>query len=133
MADSGSASCRAVSQVERSRGTTSRAIADAGGVDHGDDLFFRYVMSCQLSAPHLMELLDKKSREFRQIPNISYTNETLVRSGFLGVSPNKPNLAISIELLEIYRQLRRVCPRFSFDALARALCHIHHVRISLYY
>ena len=80
-----------------------------------------------------MELLDKKSREFRQIPNISYTNETLVRSGFLGVSPDKPNLAISIELLEIYWQLRCVCPRFSFDALARALCHIHHVRISLYY
>jgi hypothetical protein len=42
-------------------------------------------------------------------------------------------LAISIELLEIYRQLRRVCPRFSLDALGRALCHIHHVRISLYY
>ena len=45
MADSGSASCQAVSQVERSRGTTSRAITDAGGVGHGDDLVFRYVMS----------------------------------------------------------------------------------------
>jgi hypothetical protein len=64
---------------------------------------------------------------------VTYTNETLVRNGYLGASPEKPTLAISIELLEIYRQLCRVCPRFSLDALARALCHIHHVRISLYY
>jgi hypothetical protein len=80
-----------------------------------------------------MELSAKKSREFWHIPNVSYTNESLVRNGFLGASPDKPTLAISIELLEIYRQLRRVCPRFSLDALGRALCHIHNVRISLYY
>ncbi|KAF8205106.1 hypothetical protein BJ912DRAFT_1018326 [Pholiota molesta] len=54
-----------------------------------------------------------------------FVNETLVRNGFLGVSPDRPSLAISIELLEIYRQLRRVCPRLSLDALSRALCHIH--------
>ncbi|KAF8164965.1 hypothetical protein B0H34DRAFT_687229 [Crassisporium funariophilum] len=65
--------------------------------------------------------------QFRHLPNVSYTNETLVRHGYLGSSPEKPTLAISIELLEIYRQLRRVCPRFSLDALARALCHIHHL------
>jgi hypothetical protein len=56
-----------------------------------------------------------------------FVNETLVRNGFLGVSPDRPSLAISIELLEIYRQLRRVCPRLSLDALSRALCHIHRV------
>ncbi|KDR71992.1 hypothetical protein GALMADRAFT_74454 [Galerina marginata CBS 339.88] len=70
---------------------------------------------------------DLKSRVFRHIPEISYVNETLVRNGFLGASPEKPSLAISLELLEIYRQLRRVCPRFSLDALGRALCHIHHL------
>ncbi|KAF8185649.1 hypothetical protein BJ912DRAFT_797325, partial [Pholiota molesta] len=52
---------------------------------------------------------------------------TLMRNGFLGATPDRPALAISIELLEIYRQLRRVCPRLSLDALARALCHLHHL------
>lgn len=80
----------------------------------------------------MVPLLDLKCQEFCHDPNVSYTNETLVRSGFLGASPKKPTLAISIELLEIYRQLRRVCPRFSLDALGRALCHIHHVGILLY-
>ena len=68
--------------------------------------------------------------EFKEIDGASHSNETLVRQGFLGASPEKPSLAFSIELLEIYQQLRRVCPRFSLDALARALCHIHRVRIS---
>ena len=62
---------------------------------------------------------------------MSYPNETLVRNGFLGASPEKPTLTISIELLEIYRQLCRVCPRFSLDALGRALCHIHQVNPTL--
>ncbi|KAF8167514.1 hypothetical protein B0H34DRAFT_669941 [Crassisporium funariophilum] len=70
---------------------------------------------------------DLKSCEFRHIPEVSYVNETLVQSGFLGASPEKPSLAISLELLEIYRQLRRVCPRFSLNALGCALCHIHHI------
>lgn len=60
-------------------------------------------------------------------PGFMFANETLVRSGFLGATPERPTIAISIELLEIYRQLRRVCPRLSLDALSRALCHLHHV------
>jgi hypothetical protein len=79
-----------------------------------------------------MGLSDLRCQEFRHIPNVSYPNESLVRNGFLGASPEKPTLAISIEFLEIYQQLRRVCPRLSLDALGRALCHIHHVRSSLY-
>jgi len=68
--------------------------------------------------------------EFKEIDGASHSNETLVCQGFLSASPEKPSLAFSIELLEIYQQLRRVCPWFSLDALARALCHIHQVRIS---
>lgn len=65
--------------------------------------------------------------EFSHAPDAQYTNETLVRYGYLGASPENPTLAFSLEFLEVYRQLRRVCPRFSLDALARALCHIHRV------
>lgn len=76
---------------------------------------------------------DRISQQFQHLPNASFTNETLVRHGFLGATPDKPVLAISIELLEIYRQLRRVCPWLSLDAFARALCHIHHVGIVSFY
>ena len=72
---------------------------------------------------------DYSSQEFSHISQTSFPNESLVRNGFLGSSPEKPTLAIAIEVLEIYRQFRRVCPRFSLDALGRALCHIHHVKI----
>ncbi|KAH9483797.1 hypothetical protein JR316_0003274 [Psilocybe cubensis] len=64
-------------------------------------------------------------QSFQHLPDISYTNKTLVRHGFIGAAPEKPTIAFSLEMLAIYRQLRRVCPRFSLDALARALCYIH--------
>jgi hypothetical protein len=98
----------------------------------GNNLVFRLVSVLSVKCTTSNGLSDLKCQEFRHIPNVLYSNETLVRSGFLGASPEKPTLAISIELLEIYRQLRRVCPRFSIDALGRALCHIHYVRTSLY-
>ncbi|KAF9048996.1 hypothetical protein BJ165DRAFT_1310808, partial [Panaeolus papilionaceus] len=59
-------------------------------------------------------------------------NETLVLRGFLGATPEQPSLAFGLDLLEVYQQLRRVCPRLSLDALARALCHIHHHPIQPY-
>ena len=102
-------------------------------MENGNDLILRCVMvlsgRCATSDGEYVSVFG--SREFSHAPDVSYTNETLVRNGYLGASPDKPTLAISIELLEIYRQLRRVCPRFSLDALGRALSHIHHVRFSL--
>ena len=68
---------------------------------------------------------DLTTRQFSHSAEVLYTNETLLQYGFLGATPEKPTLAFSLELLEIYRQLRRVCPRFSLDALAKALCHLH--------
>lgn len=70
---------------------------------------------------------ERAQRTFVHAPGVIYVNETLVRSGFLGVSPERPSVAISLEVLETYRQLRRVCPRLSLDAFSRALCHLHHV------
>ena len=68
---------------------------------------------------------DITTRQFHHSADVMYTNETLLQHGFLGATPEKPTLAFSLDLLEIYRQLRRVCPRFSLDALAKALCHLH--------
>jgi hypothetical protein len=64
---------------------------------------------------------------FSHAPTATSVNETLVRYGFLGASPEKPTIAFSFSLFEIYRQLHRVCPRFSIDALAKSLCHLHQV------
>jgi hypothetical protein len=83
-----------------------------------------------LHFPSLIHFLhvDLTTRQFSHSADAQYTNETLLRHGFLGATPEKPTLAFSLELLEIYRQLRRVCPRFSLDALAKALCHLNRVR-----
>ncbi|KAJ6481138.1 hypothetical protein C8R45DRAFT_1054313 [Mycena sanguinolenta] len=52
---------------------------------------------------------------------------TLILRGYLGSSPDKPALAISLRTLEIYRQIHRVCPRFTIDSLAKTLNHLHKV------
>jgi len=82
-----------------------------------------------LHFPSLIYFLhvDLTMRQFSHSADAQYSNETLLRHGFLGATPEKPTLAFSLELLEIYRKLHRVCPRFSLDALAKALCHLNHV------
>ncbi|KAK1215200.1 hypothetical protein PQX77_022206 [Marasmius sp. AFHP31] len=52
-------------------------------------------------------------------------NETLARFGLLGASPERPSIAFPFLLLETFRQIHRVCPRFSINQLARALTNIH--------
>ncbi|KAJ7735456.1 hypothetical protein B0H16DRAFT_1327062 [Mycena metata] len=65
--------------------------------------------------------------------NFSYTkpsqsaNVALILHGYIGSAPEQPGLAFSIRLFEIYRQLHRVCPRFSLDALSKTLAHLHGV------
>ena len=56
-----------------------------------------------------------------------YPNETLLRNGYLGCSPLTPTVAISLRSLRAYRQTHRTCPRYSVDALAKTLCHLHNV------
>jgi hypothetical protein len=58
-----------------------------------------------------------------------YSNESLISCGYIGVSPDKPNVAISLKVLEAYRHLHRVCPRLSAQAQVKALCHLHAVII----
>ncbi|KAJ7206977.1 hypothetical protein C8J57DRAFT_1099457, partial [Mycena rebaudengoi] len=50
---------------------------------------------------------------------------TLLRHGYLGATPTKPSLAFPIRLFEVYRQIHRVCPRYSLDALSKTLTHLH--------
>jgi hypothetical protein len=63
------------------------------------------------------------------MPGLKYTNETLVRHGIIGASPEKVAVGISIRALEVYRQLHRVCPRLSIQAFSTALCHLHNVSL----
>ncbi|KAH9831718.1 uncharacterized protein C8Q71DRAFT_798813 [Rhodofomes roseus] len=64
---------------------------------------------------------------FKHVPPARYANATLVSNGFLGSSPQKPTVAISLKVLDAYRQLHRACPRLSVQAYVKSLCYIHRV------
>ncbi|KAJ6552543.1 hypothetical protein B0H10DRAFT_2229907 [Mycena sp. CBHHK59/15] len=66
-------------------------------------------------------------RMFSHSDDASRGNQTLLKHGYLGSSPESPALAFPLEFLEQFRQIHRVCPRFSFDALSKALSHLHKV------
>jgi KDZ transposase family protein len=68
---------------------------------------------------------------FAHLSSTSFASVTLILHGYLGASPEQPQLAISIQLLAYYRQLRRVHPRISFDAFAKSLNHFHSVSLSV--
>ncbi|KAH9923377.1 uncharacterized protein B0H18DRAFT_1085727 [Fomitopsis serialis] len=54
-------------------------------------------------------------------------NPTLLRHGYIGWAPLRPSVAVSLDVLEAYRQQHRVCPRFGLQAQVKALCHLHQV------
>ncbi|KAJ3861132.1 hypothetical protein EV359DRAFT_66742 [Lentinula novae-zelandiae] len=49
----------------------------------------------------------------------------LVSAGYLGMSPEFPSLAISLQILELYYTLCLFKPSFSVEAFAKALCHLY--------
>ncbi|KAF8874791.1 hypothetical protein BD779DRAFT_1421837, partial [Infundibulicybe gibba] len=57
---------------------------------------------------------------------------TLVHYGFLGATPERPEIAFTFLLLRLFRQLHRVCPRLSIDAFAKCLNHLHHTPHNAY-
>ncbi|KAK1231535.1 hypothetical protein PQX77_005367 [Marasmius sp. AFHP31] len=61
---------------------------------------------------------------FHPLPSQS-TNESLLKWGFLGGSPESPTICFDVQVLEAYRQLHRVCPSLSIEAYSRALSHLH--------
>ena len=68
---------------------------------------------------------------FTHLSSTSFASVTLILHGYLGASPEQPQLAISLQLLAFFRQLRRVHPRISFDAFAKTLNHFHSVSLSV--
>ncbi|KAJ7020928.1 hypothetical protein C8F04DRAFT_973468, partial [Mycena alexandri] len=52
---------------------------------------------------------------------------TLLRHGYIGASPERVSLAFSVRLFEIYRQIHRVCPRFTLGSLSTTLTNLHEV------
>ncbi|KAJ7239447.1 hypothetical protein C8J57DRAFT_1528105 [Mycena rebaudengoi] len=67
------------------------------------------------------------SRRFVHLSDACETNQSLMRHGYIGASPDKVSLAFPICTLEIFRQIHRTCPRYSLDALSKTLMNIHHV------
>ncbi|KAL0564221.1 hypothetical protein V5O48_017832 [Marasmius crinis-equi] len=64
-------------------------------------------------------------RQFYTYPNTQSKNETLRYNGFIGGSPELPTIAFDLEVLDLYRQLHRVCPSLSIEAYSCALLHLH--------
>ncbi|KAH7902929.1 hypothetical protein BJ138DRAFT_1021356, partial [Hygrophoropsis aurantiaca] len=54
-------------------------------------------------------------------------NVSLLRCGLLGCSPVQPTVAIHLDCLEIYHQIRRRQSSFSIQAMTKVLCALHNV------
>lgn len=54
-------------------------------------------------------------------------NAALIRSGLLGCSPVQPVVAIKLECLELYHQVRRRQSSFSIQAMVKVICALQNV------
>lgn len=68
-------------------------------------------------------------QKFYHFPDSITVNQTLVRNGYIGATPERPSIAFSITLFEIFRQIHRVCPHLSIYGITKVLSHIHGVRL----
>ena len=81
---------------------------------------------------HKFEVTEVGVREFtrnklvRQAPN-ELGNVSLIQAGLLGCSPLQPTVAITLEALELFHQIRRRQSSFSTQAMAKVLCALHNV------
>ncbi len=57
--------------------------------------------------------------------------EGLVRNGYLGASPDRPTLVVSLKTLELFYDIRRVKASFSVEAFTKLLCYKYFVCSSL--
>ncbi|KAJ7834538.1 hypothetical protein B0H14DRAFT_3110028 [Mycena olivaceomarginata] len=65
------------------------------------------------------------TRLFVHSENIQSANATLILHGYIGASPQKASRAFPIRLFEIYRQIHRVCPRYTIETLTTTLTNLH--------
>ncbi|KAL1741794.1 hypothetical protein HDZ31DRAFT_44654, partial [Schizophyllum fasciatum] len=54
-------------------------------------------------------------------------NAALLRCGLLGASPVSPTIAFTLELLELYHQLRRHQSSLSIQAMVKTMCSVHNL------
>ncbi|KAI6145668.1 hypothetical protein EDD17DRAFT_1767881 [Pisolithus thermaeus] len=57
-------------------------------------------------------------------------NAALLRVGLLGCSPSQPRIAIRLECLELYHQIRRRQLSFSLQAMMKVLCALQNITYS---
>ena len=100
-----------------------------GVMFHGKWKLFRWkvVSDFQFEFHVLIFLTGRGKRSFLHSSDSVSSAVTLLEYGVIGTSPVQPQLGFTIETLRFYRQLRRVCPRFSLDAFAKALNFYHAV------
>ncbi|KAF8510085.1 hypothetical protein JB92DRAFT_2728674, partial [Gautieria morchelliformis] len=68
-------------------------------------------------------------RDIAQGPD-ELANVSLLRAGLLGSTPNDPSVAITLDALEFYHQIRRRQSGFSVQAMCKMLCAVHNVTYS---
>ncbi|KAG2133402.1 hypothetical protein BD769DRAFT_1354069 [Suillus cothurnatus] len=90
-------------------------------VVHVFGTFFLNERFCYL---HFLELdyFHDITQQHEEVANVS-----LLHVGLLGCSPTAPTVAISLQCLELYHQLRRRQSSFSIQAFTKVLCAIHNV------
>jgi hypothetical protein len=93
------------------------------------DFFSKYQIS-QASSLDSFSTTACGMKSFQHLESTKFANESLIRLGYIGASPDKPSVAISLQTLEAYRQLHRACPRLSVQAQVKALCHLHGVSVA---
>lgn len=111
--------------------STATAVNEQGGWEITVVDFFRKSLNYSACSPLTGNVLERGVKHFQHTPSAHFVNEELALHGYLGASPDAPTVAISFQVLLAYRQLHRVCPRLSAQALVKALCHLHRVRFRL--
>ncbi|ESK87110.1 hypothetical protein Moror_11903, partial [Moniliophthora roreri MCA 2997] len=74
---------------------------------------------------HTMDLNEAAEWMFFHPDGSPTINASLLRHGYIGATPDRPTIAFSLHLFHVFHQFNRVCPKFSIDALSKALQHIH--------
>ncbi|KAF8575614.1 hypothetical protein K439DRAFT_1369517 [Ramaria rubella] len=69
-------------------------------------------------------LIEQKSVS---IPNATWINAVLIARGYLGNAPWSPSIALSVEVLTLYKTLSARCPQLGVQAFAQMLCNNHQV------
>ena len=71
-------------------------------------------------------------RDIITVPRTSHQlpTEALVRSGFLGATPDKPTIAVSIETLQLFYDIRRFKASYSVEAFTKMICYKYVVSLS---